>query len=210
MEMRAIMALLLPCPPIPIMALNESLGQMVQSSSHDVYGICMDIAARRNDPADNRRREQDQTVCSDRLKAEMRAILADAAGASEQDFDALGHRMYEAMCAFTTAYQLSYTHLGTRTSFAYPPLGWIDEGVRMRVREWLAGREILQGKNPAATAADHAWKSVARLYCECAVLVLEFEEPRDGDEQGEKITAITKEEEGGEVLVDRSKSFLVL
>lgn len=175
MEMRAIMALLLPCPPIPVLALNESRGEMVQSSSHDIYGICMDVAARINNIEDNKRRERDQNRLADQLLAEMRTIVQ-RVGSSVVDYDSAGSQLYHAMCTFTAAYQLSYMPGAIRTSFAFPPIGSVSDTMRARIREWLAGREIVQGRNPVATASDHEWKSVPRLYYECAVLVLEFED----------------------------------
>ena len=177
MEMRAIMALLLPCPPIPVMALMEGLGQMVQSSSHDIYGILMDVAARRNDEADNRQREQDQTTHANQLLANMRTIFhKNAAKGDAIDYEAVGAELYYEMNVYTVAYMKSYMPRANRISIACPPMDSISDAVRARVREWLAGREIVQGKNPNATAADHGWKSMPRLYYECAALVLEFED----------------------------------
>ena len=73
--------------------------------------------------------------------------------------------------------------------FAFATLDALDPVMHTHVCRWLAAREILQGKNPNATAEDHAWKDAARLYCECAALIREYEATKD-DESAESTGAI--------------------
>jgi hypothetical protein len=159
-----------------------------QMSSHDAYGFCMDILARRSDPVVNQARFQAQIQCYKQHRAALCSMELPSSYEDTSKVRAIANRVYARFCRFT------YDHLNTyfpesdhRIGFAFATMDDLDSTMHLKLCQWLAGREILQGKNPDAKAEDHAWKDPMRLYCECADIIKEYEETKVGLEEMEEV-----------------------
>lgn len=194
-EMRSIMAVLSPAAPVGVLVdnLEDAEGTPIdrpQMSSHDAYGMCMDIVARIGDDRANRERMRTQTEI---YRAYREALLAvavpkDLDSADPAEVRQVGACVYNLMCGYTHANLTAYFPRCRTMRFAFVPIEGLDNTLRARVCQWLAAREILQGQNPEASAVDHGFKDLFRVYCECAAIIQAYESDREDEmpEEDEK------------------------
>lgn len=148
-EIRAMLLVAFPCPPLPLVSQRVE-GEEKVSSSHDALSFCIDATARINDPKRNHQRE----ALQEKLVANFHKQIE------------LGFDLHATMTTFTRAYMQSYfpeKFMDAR----FLPFDYADNELLMRVREWLAAREIVSG-NEFASSKDHEWKDPHHLYRDCA------------------------------------------
>ena len=155
-EMRSMMMVMHPCPPLPIVGAVIN-GRPHHADSHDSLAFCIDIVARRGDERENRSREEAQTAW---------------VGAYVQTLRALGPRqnVYDVMCDFTRLYIQSYFPRANM-DIRFAPIEDIHPRMQQRVCEWLAARQIVDLDKEDARAEDHYHKTPTQLYAECASLI---------------------------------------
>lgn len=144
---------LFPCPPLPMLA-SRLDGAPAVMSSHDLMAKLMDEAARRGDERGNERRKEVQEALT-KAYTERLGLEADP---------------WDCMCAFTRAYLDSYFP-GAIRDVRIVPCDATPTHIEHRVREWVAAREILGGKQQAR-ALDHC-AAGALLYRKARAVVLQ-------------------------------------
>lgn len=123
-EIRSMILVAFPCPPLPM----EGSDRFV--NSHDMLAYLIDVAARRNNPAENAQRQEKQHA----LTHEYFRSLGDCV--SEQD-------TWNAMTFFMRQYMMTYHILMHESRFL--PFDALTPPLRKQVCSWLASQHILQG-----------------------------------------------------------------
>lgn len=152
-EMRSMMLVMHPCPPLPIVGAIVN-GQAEHGDSHDSLAFCIDVVARRADEKENGLRKEAQT-------AWIAAYLHALRGATD---------VYDVMCDFTRLYIQSYFPRASM-DIRFARIEDIHPKMQRSVCEWLAARQIVDLGKEDARAEDHYHKIPAQLYAECASLI---------------------------------------
>jgi hypothetical protein len=174
-EMRAIMMLMFPCPPVPVVASRvTSDWDYAQMSSHDSLAFCVDVMGRRLNWADNEARKRTQMRLTDEFLAWVKAWAWQMD--PEKKPTTVSDDDYHTVCEFNHAYMSSYFPQKKNMDIRFNPIDEADARMLSRMREWLAAREVVQEKNENAQARDHAWKDARRLLADCLLIVNEYSE----------------------------------
>ena len=144
-----------PCPPLPIVGAIIG-GEAEHMSSHDSIAYCIDIAARRGDQRDNAAREEAQGAWVGQYVRTLRGCAPE--------------RVYDVMCDFTRLYIQTYFPR-VRLDVRFARIEDMHPSMQQRVCEWLAARQMVDLDKADARAEDHAHKTPAQLYAECASLI---------------------------------------
>jgi hypothetical protein len=109
MELRSMTLLELCCPPLPLMAVRKETGEQTVTSTHDVMSVFMITAFRRQDEAENKRRQARQTVINAAYQDGLEGCTTFA-------------QAYAHMAAFMTGYLASYL---------LPGSGYTEQDIRI-------------------------------------------------------------------------------
>lgn len=142
-EIRAMTMAAFPCPPLPVER---------GSSSHDLIAFLIDVAARRNMPAENTRRKE--------LQEQITAAYLEELVNSEP---------FDAMTKFTRNYALSYTP--NAHDIRFNPFDTMCPMLHEQVCSWLAAQHILDG-DASASGFSFSHLPPAKLLEACADVIL--------------------------------------
>lgn len=149
-EMRAMILLSLPYPPLPVTAsqLETDDGRLhdeATTTSHTFLARCLQGAVERGDTWSDENRRAKQTDLLDRFLAEI--------GKPERPQD-----IYTLYCRFTAQYISTYFPSDHRLEINFRPLDWVTRGdpVHRKMTEYLAAQSILYEDDPPVSAACYA------------------------------------------------------
>lgn len=123
-EIRSMILVAFPCPPLPM----EGSGRFV--NSHDMLAYLIDVAARREDKADNAKREKNQEVLMVQYEKDMKLCRSET-------------ETWNAMTMFTRQYMMTYSVIMHEARFL--PFDAITPPLKKQLCSWLAAQHILQG-----------------------------------------------------------------
>jgi len=152
-ELRAMAMVAFPCPPLPIVGLNQD-NEPTVINSHYMLAFLMNTAALRNVASENAMRLERQKV----LQREYVAMY--------KTEDAWG-----VMTNFTRLYLMSYCPAAL-DQVRFLPFDAATPPLRAQVRGWLAARHILADQE--AKAEDFEGLSDEALYRKCLAMAKEI------------------------------------
>jgi hypothetical protein len=114
-EIRSMIMASFPCPPLPMEGNSRFL------NSHDLLAYLIDVAARRDDKADNSLREKNQVALLVQYDKDIRAC------SSEKE-------TWDVMTSFTRLYMMTYHSVLHETRFL--PFDCVSPPLRKQVRQY--------------------------------------------------------------------------
>lgn len=156
-EIRSILMVLFPCPPLPMIG-GRIDGSPAIFSSHDLLAKLIDEVAQRNDQRSNEKRKEMQESLT-------RAYLRFLEEKDEEEH-------WEVMCNFTRLYMNSYFP-GAIRDVRIVEQGSTPLHIEQRVREWMAAREIVGG-NSEASSKHYEKLTGPPLYRTARKVILKF------------------------------------
>ena len=149
-EMRTMILLSLPYPPLPVAAARTEDGKTVDcvvTTTHTFIARCLDAAAGRNDqPANHDRRRRQQDVFQRFLHAlASRGFFENASG------------VYDLYCEFSRQQIATYFPEGHPLDLSFMPLQSICRGdpAHIKMAEYMAGQSILFEDKPVVTREEY-------------------------------------------------------
>ena len=125
-EIRSMILAAFPCPPLPMEGSDRFL------NSHDMLAFLIDVAARRDNAAENAKRQTHQQALTSQY-------LKDLQKCEDEE------STWNTMTLFMRQYMMTYHCVMHETRFL--PFDLITPPMRKQVCSWLASQHILQGDN---------------------------------------------------------------
>ena len=157
-EMRTMILLSLPFPPLPVAASkieDGKTGDCVVTTTHTYIARCLDAAAERNDQTANRdRRKRQQDVFQKFLYA-----------LASRGFFETPPGVYDLYCEFSRQQIATYFPEGHPLDLSFMPLASICRGdpAHIKMAEYLAGQSILFDDKPVVTREDYLQREFSEL-----------------------------------------------
>lgn len=160
-EIRAMILLSLPYPPLPMQVCQvEEDANLVSTddattTTHSLLGLCLNNAVVRNNAKENKEREI-------KAKAVFQQLLHDMA---THGFDATDEDLYSIYCKASHSHIAAYFSNTPAPHIAFRPLHYITNGdkTHRKMCEYMAGQSVLFEDEPPKTTEDFANQSYAEL-----------------------------------------------
>jgi hypothetical protein len=159
-EMRTMILLSLPYPPLPVVASRVEpdeckTDQNIVTTTHTFIARCLDAAAARNDKEANTARRKRQTEVFQRY---LHALAS--RGFFEQP-----QGLYELYCEFSRQQIQTYFPEGHPLDLSFMPLSSICRGdpAHVKMAEYMAGQSILFNDEPLVTREDYLQREFSEL-----------------------------------------------
>jgi len=159
-EMRTMILLSMPYPPLPVIASkvedgNGALGEKIVTTTHTFIARCLDAAAARNDKEANTARRKRQTEVFQRYLHALASY-----GFFEQP-----PGLYDLYCAFSREQIQTYFPEGHPLDLSFMPLSSICRGdpAHIKMAEYMAGQSILFNDEPLVTREDYLQREFGDL-----------------------------------------------
>lgn len=139
-EMRTMILLALPYPPLPVLATRfevddgRLLDDAVTTTSHTFIARALDEAMARNDQAENSARKLRQQAC---FRSLLRTMAAEGFACSSE-------RLYLIYCSHTIDHIATYFPVGYPLDIRFQPFGYTVKGdaTHAKLAEYMAGQSI--------------------------------------------------------------------
>lgn len=155
-EIRAMVLLTLPYPPLPVMAarIEADDGRIINTSddavttTHTLIAKGMTECVTRDDPAANAERRARQVSV---LQTFLYAMATEGFATTNPD------RLYEIYCRFSIDHITTFLPPGHPVDFRIPPLSYITKGDRLHTRlaDYMAAQSILYEDQPPVSRAEY-------------------------------------------------------
>lgn len=164
-EIRAMVLLSLPYPPLPVMAARieaddariiDTGGAAGTTTTHTLIAKGMTECMTRDDPAANAERRQRQVRV---LQTFLYAMASEGFATTDPD------RLYEIYCRFSMDHIATYLPPGHPVDFRIPPLSSIARGDRVHTRlvEYMAAQSVLFEDQPPVPRSKYLLREPADL-----------------------------------------------